>query len=311
MKFKLQNPFKKEQKKLTLFQFISGIIAGLLILLILFLGVVAWGIYKLDWNGAAIEAITKIFPYPAARVNGQFIPFYDYLRNFEAADKYLNIQRKAGFTNIPDLAQLKKTVLEDRLIDNIFMYKIADQVGVTISDEQIKAKLDEIIKNQGDAAKLSSFLNENYGLSIAEYEKYFITPNLYQDQTELKIENDKTINGESRNKIEEALTKLKSGQSFDEVLKKYGETDTSQSSLTGNFLRGELPKTLEDQLFSMSAGSRTDIITLPGSYSIVQLVKKDTDKGVLTLKAIVVKIKTLNDLIQDEKSKSKITIYAY
>lgn len=312
MKRKFKNPFKQKEAKLKTPYFILGIILGLLVLLLAFLGIMAWGIYKLDWQGPFIENLVSIVPYPAARVGSSYVSFYDYLKDLGAASKYYEKQRRSGFSNIPSAADLKKIVLEDRLVKNILVQKIAAELGIKITASDVQNKLDEIIKNQGSKEGLVNFLNNFYGLSISEYEKYFILPNLYYDQAELKIENDSTINGEARKKIEEALSKLKNGQKFDDVLKQYGEGGQNQEGgLTGNFLRGELPKTLEDQLFSMSIGSHTEIITLPGSYSIIELVNKDFDKGVLTLKAIMVKTKTLDDLVQDLKNKTRIRIYAY
>lgn len=315
MKLKFRNPFKKEKAPLKATTFITGLLLAILIILITFLGIISWGIYKLNWQGDFIDAIVKIVPYPAARVDKNFILFSDYLKDLNAANKFYNKQSGSGFPNIPSEEQLKKTILEDRLVREIITSRICSHLGVTVTQSDIDKKLDEIIGNVGSREATEKYLQDWYGISIDDYKKYFIKPNLYEDFAEAKIMDDMTINGEARKKIDEAYNKLKKGESFDKVFDEFSEFKPADNgntkSMTGNFLRGELPKSLEDSLFLLKAGQYTDVVKLSGSYSIIKLISKDEDKGVLVLKTILVKSKNLNDLVQEEKNKSTIKIYAY
>ncbi len=315
MKFNLRNPFKKQKAEPNIKVLVISIIFGILLLFIVFLGIFSWGIYQLDWQGKFVETIVKIIPYPAAKADKSYISFYDYLRNLDAANKFYAKQRSTGIQNLPNVKTTKKIILEERLISNLLSERVAKNLGVTISEQDVAQKLDEIIKNGKGQEEVTKYLNDWYGISLAEYEQYFIRPNLLQDKIELNLQNNVLINGEAKKKIDEAYAELKAGANFDEIFKQYSEfkpeDEDSVSSMTGNFLRGELPKTLEDALFALNVGQYTDVIKLSGSYSIIKIIKKDENKGALTLKAIFVKTKSLNDLVQDEKNKSKIKIYAY
>jgi len=315
MTIKFRNPFKKEKKRINTAGFIGGLILAVIILTLFFCCIMGWGIYKLNWQGSFIESFVNIIPYPAARVNSHFILLSDYYKDLNAAKKFYDKQSKNNFPSIPSENQLKKIILEDRLIDEVLTKNIADRLNVAIAEIDIDNKLNEIINNYGSREDLEEYLQEWYGIGINNYKKYFIKPNLYEDFLEAKIIDDASINGEARKKIDEAYGKLKAGENFDKIFDQYSEfkaeENGSAKSMTGNFLRGELPKALEDSLFLLKAGQYTDVIKLPGSYSIIKLVQKDEDKGLLVLKTILVKTKKLNDLVQEEKAKSTIKIYVY
>lgn len=315
MKLKFRNPFKKEKAPIETTTFIVGLFLSFIILIIAFLGIIGWGIYKLNWQGDFINNIVRIIPYPAARVDKNFILFSDYLKDLNAANKFYKKQSSSGFPNIPSEEQLKKTILEDRLVREIITSRICSRLNVIVTDADINKKLDEIIGNVGSREATEKYLQDWYGISIDDYKKYFIKPNLYEDFAEAKIMDDMAINGEARKKIDQAYNELKKGESFDKVFDEYSEFKPADNgnakSMTGNFLRGELPKNLEDSLFLLKAGQYTDVIKLAGSYSIIKLISKDEEKGVLVLKTILVKTKSLNDLVQEEKEKSNIKIYAY
>jgi len=50
---------------------------------------------------------------------------------------------------------------------------------------------------------------------------------------------------------------------------------------------------------------------LPGALVIFKLDNKDEAKGVLSINKIVIKIKTITDLLKEQKNKAQIKIYAY
>ena len=143
-------------------------------------------------------------------------------------------------------------------------------------------------------------------MNLREYKKYFTGPNLYYDKTNLAIIDDEILNGQAKKDIQEALSRLRNNEDFYQLIKEYNGSLTKQ-----NFQRGELPKDIEDQLFSMSEGEFTDVLALAGSYQIIKLEKKDLDRGVLTLSFIIVETVNLDDLLKEQRDKAEIEIYIY
>ena len=307
--------FKKIKKIKWQFKFtnlIITLVACLLLFSILFIGTLAWGIYKLDWRGQFIDQLKSYLPFPVAKVDNTYILFLDYLQALKAAEKFYAKQKEANLPNIPDTEKLKQIVLEDRLIENVLVKEIANGYNISVSQTEIEEKINEIIQNSGSQDKFEQFLKDYYGLDISLYKKIFVIPNLYYDKTNQAVIDDNLINGEAKKKSQEALNKLRNNESFEEVAKIYSEDiNKDKNASEENFLRGELSKDIEDELFSMKEGDYTDIITLSDSYAIFKLLKKDEDKGVLTTQRIIIRLKTLADLIKERKEKAQIKIYAY
>ncbi len=276
-------------------------------------GTISWGFYKLDWRGPIIEKIMKAMPMPLARVGNAYVWSNDYYIDLESARQYYAKQKEAGAGNIPTDLELRKIILENRLIKNLIILQIAKKYKITVSGQDIDASMDEVIKNKGGEDAVEKFLRDYYHLDIYDYKKYFIKPNLLFDKTNEAVIDDESINGEAKKKIQEALAELRNGAEFEDVAKKYTEEKDplGNTILKENFLRGELPKDIEDQLFNMKEGEYTDVLTLPSAFAIFKLNKKDETNGVLGLGKIIVKIKTLEDILPDEKQKTQIDIYAY
>jgi len=307
-KFRAKKKMLKKERKIR--AIIWRVLIVLAIFIVLAIVTMSYGIYKLDWRSSFIDKILRVVPLPVAAVNGNFISYPDYLITLQAAERFYEKQKEMNFPGIPSQEEIKKMV-RDRLIEDVLIKKIASQYNVSVTSQDIENKTNEIIQNKGSQADLEKFLKDYYGLNLAQYKEFFIEPNLYYSKTNEAIMDDETINGQAKKKIQEALNKIRNNEKFEEVAKQYSEdAKVGDNASQENFLRGELPKEIEDQLFSMKEGESTDVVEMSDSFQILKLVKKDEEKGVLTLQKIVVKIKTIDDLLKIEKEKAQIKIYA-
>ena len=312
MKFNFFQRSKKIRWQFKAKNLIIAFLICLAVLLILFLAIISWGVYKLEWRGQFVDQIMSYLPLPAAKVDNTFISYPDYLQALKAAEKFYAKQKEANYPNVPDSDKLRQIVLEDRLIENVLVKEIARNYNISVSQADIDAKINEIVQNNGSRQQFEKFLKDYYGLDIQSYTKIFIIPNLYYDKTNQAIIEDNLINGEAKKKAQDALNKLRNNESFEDVAKTYSDDiNKDKNASQENFVRGELAKDIEDELFSIKEGTYTDIITLPDSYAIFKLIKKDENKGVLTTQRIVIKLKTLDNLITEQKQKAQIKIYAY
>ena len=311
MKFKIFNRGRKLKWGIRIRNFILAALLIIFVVFILCIGILSWGIYKLEWRGSLIEKIMMAIPLPVAKVGNNYVFSLDYYADLKSARIFYAKQKANNFPNIPSDAELKKIILEDRLIDNILVGQIAQKYKITVTDQEINDKMEAIIKNKGSQQEVEKFLADYYGLDISGYKKYFIKPNLLYDKTNQAVIDDENINGAAQKKIQAALNDLRNNEDFDTVAMKYTEeTDPlGNKIIKENFLRGELPNDIEDELYGMKEGTYTDVLTLPTALAIFKLDKKDENKGVLGLSKIIVKIKTLNDILPAEKQKTQINIY--
>jgi len=307
-KFKAKKKMLKRQRKIKMI--IWSIVLALVVLIVIAGATICYGIYKLNWRSPYFDKILQVVPLPAAAVNGEFISYPDYLITLQAAERFYEKQKEMNFPGIPGQEEIRKMVM-DRLTEDVLIKKIASQYKISVTSEDIENKTKEIINNKGSQEDLEKFLNDYYQLDLAKYIKFFIEPNLYYSKTNEAVIDDETINGQAKNKIQEALSKLRNGEKFEDIAKQYSEdAKAAENASQENYLRGELPKDIEDQLFGMQEGEITDILTLSNQLAIFKLVKKDEDKGALTVEKIIVKIKTLDDLLKEQKEKAQIKIYA-
>jgi len=303
---------KKKNKKIKISLVLwQGVVLAVLAILIVFIIVIGWGIYKLDWQNQFTNKVVQVIPYPAARVNTSVVLYKDYLKSLQTAQKFFSRQQENGLPQMPSDKEIKQFAL-DRLIENIFVKKLAKQYNVNVVQAEVQAKIEEIIMNKGSREELSEFLAQYYDLSIAEYEEIFTAPDLLYEKTNQVIVNDEALNGQKRKIMDMALKELDEGATFENVAAKYSVGSTAkQGGLLGDFNHGDLPKDLENQLFAMEEGQYTDAIVLENSLQIIKLEKKSYEQGVLTLKTIAVRIITVDDLIEQERQKTDVKVYVY
>ncbi|MCX6745391.1 MAG: SurA N-terminal domain-containing protein [Candidatus Parcubacteria bacterium] len=313
MDFKIFKRGKNLKRGIRIRNFVLAALLVIFVVFILCIGILSWGIYKLEWRGHLIENIMMVIPMPVAKVGNNYVFSSDYYADLKSARKFYAKQKENNFPNIPSDADLKKIILEDRLIENILVGQIARKYKITVTDQEINDKMDAIIKNKGSQQEVEKFLADNYGLDISGYKKYFIKPNLFYDKTNQAVIDDESINGAAKKKIQDALNHLRNNEDFDKVAMEYTEESDPLGNkiIKENFLRGELPNDIEDQLYGMKEGTYTDVLTLPTALAIFKLDKKDENKGVLGLSTIIVNIKTLKDILPEEKQKTQIKIYVY
>ena len=301
MKKKFNRKTKKIKTNFIIKNSFVSITIGLIITIIIFIVIIGWGIYNLDWQGRFVQHVAALVPYPVAKVDNIFILYKDYFKTLNAAKTYYNQE------STPDMseAELKKFVLYDRLIKDILIIKIADSYNLKVSRQEINDRVDQIVLNKGSKEELVDFLYENYNLSLNEYIEYFIKPTLYFEKVNQAIELDENINGEAKQKIQNAYNDLLNGQDFELVVQKYSVGDLESIDI----FKGQLDQDIEDLLWSLDAGQFTDILTVEDSFQILKIVAKNGDLGVITLDRIIVPIKTLDSILEEEKNKAKIEFF--
>jgi parvulin-like peptidyl-prolyl isomerase len=291
---KIKNKFKSKALKIT-------IILAVLVLLISFFSVVTWQIYNRNSQANLIEKVCKIIPYPVARVNNTFITYYDFLQTFEAAQKFYKKQSAVDISE----TELKKMVLEERLINNILIKEIASDYNINVSQTEINQAVETIIANKGSKQEFEEFLADFYDLNLSQYKEYFIKPNLYYKKTNQAVIDDDSLNGQAKKDIQKVLSRLRNGEDFYKLIEEYNGNANQQ------FKRGQLPAELEDELFNMEEGEFSDVIALAGDYQIIKLEDKNLETGNFILSFIVVETTALNDLLAEKKEKADIAIYIY
>ena len=80
---------------------------------------------------------------------------------------------------------------------------------------------------------------------------------------------------ELKKKAETALKRVKDGEDFGEIAKRYSDGSTAkQGGFLGIYKRGELSKQLEDIVFKMKKNDLTDVLDTKQGYLVLQVLER-------------------------------------
>lgn len=114
-----------------------------LVALVASIAIVWWQLYLQQNTSTFFYRITRVAPVPVATIDGQSVPYKDYLVAFRSQEHYL--QTKEGVDlyskeNKQQLDFIKREALNDAIAD-AYAAKLAKEKSISISNEQIDAAL--------------------------------------------------------------------------------------------------------------------------------------------------------------------------
>jgi parvulin-like peptidyl-prolyl isomerase len=293
-------------------KFFLGALVGFLIILFLSLVVFGVGIYRLGWSGKAVQKITKILPYPAAFVNWRVISFYDYQDDIITLQKFFAQQEFGGDTgSAPTDSELKESVM-DRLIKNEVARQIAEKYKIIVTDADLEAEIDSIIAQSESREKVEETLMSQYGWGIDQFKAKILEPFILQRKLQESIAKDEEINEEIKKKAEEVLVEINKGEkSFEELAKQYGEDGTAaDGGDLGYFGKGAMVAEFEQAAFALEKGGISGLVQTKYGYHIIkaedQIKNEAGEVTQVRARHILIQIKSLDDVLNDELGRAKI-----
>lgn len=216
----------------------------------------------------------------AATVNGQPIPLDEYDREmarFMAGRAALNLE-------VADESSFRQQVLE-MMIDNELLVQEAERRGITVSDEEVEAEIQDAIDEVGQEY-FDSYLEAN-AYTMDEYRDLVRTETLGQRLMEAVLADMPTtaehvharhILVTSESEAEALLERIQAGEDFAELAKEHS-IDTTTRDRGGDldwFPRGGLlvPE-VEEAAFSLQPGEVSGVVASDWGYHIVQTLEFD------------------------------------
>ncbi|MCL2451839.1 SurA N-terminal domain-containing protein [Candidatus Saccharibacteria bacterium] len=247
-------------------------------------------LYHKQATGDFFYSATKILSLPVANVDGQKVPYADYLRRLRSVIFYKEHrdQEKVDF-GTPDgqrvLDYLKRNEM-NRAQRTAYATKIAKKQNITVSDEEIDSEIDKNLKTDSGET-----------MTRADYEKYVLgqyfgwTMNDYRAELKNQLLEKKVafaVDEAAKSKIEKAETRLKAGENFAKVASELSDDEATSEAGGGVSARtGDVdPSGLIAIARNLNAGETSGIIQGVDGYYIVKLDSK-TDN---TTKYFMIKI---------------------
>lgn len=268
----------------------------------------------------------KVIEEIVARVNNEVITKSELQHSIDSAEDEAkqDCENRCTPEQLKSIAEdRRKTALRD-LIDQSLLVQRGKDMGVSVEPDVIKQldsirqenkleSLDELEKKVSEAGLnyedfknnirnsiltkrvISEEVGSHINITTDEIQKYydahkqeFVRP----EQVALRsIEVNTSGKSEAeiadlRKKAETALQRIKDGEDFGEIAKRYSDGSTAkQGGYLGIYKRGELSKQLEDVVFGMKRNGLTDVMETRQGFLIMQVLEH-YDEGEQSLEKV-------------------------
>ncbi|MDR2063661.1 MAG: SurA N-terminal domain-containing protein [Candidatus Nomurabacteria bacterium] len=217
-------PLQYEKHKIVINATVISVLLAVALLVLAYVG-----LYKMSNYSDASYGIVKVFPLPVAEVDGEKVLYSDYLMQLRSSIRI--VERQEGAASLEDKSKIEyyKRQSLDNAIVNAYAMKLAKELDIKISREQIDEAFKERRKVGNVEISEKKFLTDivegDYGLTKSEYERMVIEIPLIRQEVLVRIDEAAT---ELKDGLDARL--LKDGSNFDEVVEQFGEEVVVESS---------------------------------------------------------------------------------
>lgn len=278
--------------------------------LIAFFAYCAFVLYKSKTNSEFIYKVTKVIPFPVARIGSEFVLYENYLFEINHYMHYYETQQELDFNSDAgklQLAEFKKRALE-KVINDAYIKDIAKQKGITVSDTEIDAAI-AVVRNQnrlsGSDEELEAILRDYWDWSISDFRRSLKSQLLAQKVIS-------ALDTDAHDRANIALSQLKSGKDFAELAKEVSDdVETKEKGGEYPFLiektnRDISPKTVE-ALFALKPGQYSEVVDVGYGLEIIKNLEVKGEK--IRAAHIVFNFKDINEYLNDAKEQRKTRAY--
>lgn len=282
-----------KEKKISIGSLLALGIVGSLLLGAVIVGGIGYASAKNGSDSAFALASAKFFQMPVAKVNGEKILYTDYKEDIDTLTRFY--ETAGSGQPAPSPEQLSSQVLS-RQMANAIVQEIADELSVSVKEEQVQEAKKAMFAQFPSEEEARNDLMDKYGWTIEKYVEKVVRPILLEqvvaeafqatDKEEYKkYETGEEVKGshillqvedeKSRNDIkklaEDILSKVKKGDSFEDLAKQYGSDGTKeQGGDLGWFGRGVMVKPFEDAMFALKDGEIGELVQTEFGYHIIK-----------------------------------------
>ena len=308
-RFKKSEKSDKELRKFTV-KNPKMIIAAVVALVVIFVGVMAVGVYGYNWEDKFTKEVTKVLPFPAAVVNGKVIFYHTYLEQLAIVEKYQVEFKKTDFKSDAGKKILAGARIDtmQRLVEDSLVDTEAVKLKVTVSTKEVTDSFNQLVTSNGGETSFSSVLKQYYGLTPNEFKEEIYKSRLLRQKVAEKFASDESVNADAKAKSEEVLAKVKAGEDFATLAKTYSQdTTASVGGDLGFFAKGKMVPEFENAAFALKVGEVSGLVKTVYGYHIIKVTAIKGDE--IQASHILIKTKDFNTWIDDTLKAAKKSIY--
>lgn len=270
-----------------------------------FLVYTSLALYKFNDYSDFLYRITKVVPFPVARVKGHFVSYESYYFELNHYIHYYEVQQKTDFSTPGGQQQLKdaKSQLLQQVIDKTYIKLIADEKGIRVTDKEVDDQITLLRDNSrlgGSNRVYLDVLRNWYNWSEADFKRKIKDQLLSQKLTAL-------LDTETKSRAEKAIVELNAGKDFGEVASTYSDDalTKAQKGDMGTIDRSnrDVPAILTDALYKLAPSSYSSPIDIGYGLEIIKNI--EVKDGKIHAAHILFQYKDISTLINDYKENNK------
>jgi hypothetical protein len=305
---KFKYPVQYAQHRLVINTIIISLLA-----LVLLVGITWWQLYAAQNTGAFFYRLTQLVPVPVATVDGQSVPYRDYLLQYRSSIHWLEGKTRSGrLFNLNsedgqrESEHFKRRSL-DKAIENAYAQKIADKKGITVTEGDIDDFIAKALQASSSQHKPSeeaykAVLSESLGVSADEY-RSIVKEALLKQKVSFAVDKP------AKEKINAAHLALVAQVPFETVVANYSDDDFAKST-KGDV--GFVPRSNQDQGLVQAAlrlkpGETSQPIKGLDGYYIIKLTEIKDDQ--VRYARIRIKLSVFDKQLLDLKKQDKVQEY--
>lgn len=248
----------------------------LLFIIVGFIAVMSYGIYRLGWQGDFIFKATRFVPYPAVIVDWEFISYRAFLDELGAVERYWRASGsgRPAAEAAPEPDEISRRLLE-KLIEQKMVQIWARKHQLAVSADELAAEWERFLKNPESKNEVDVFLNKTYGWNEEKFKNKVLASWLLQEKVKLALARQIGRDEEgSKARAEEIYQKIKpDGSNFAAVAK--AESDDKLSADAGGAMgyigQEQFEPAAAAAIFKMKIGRFSKPLRFSGGYQIVKV----------------------------------------
>ena len=237
-------------------------------------------LYRHQVTNDFFYSMTKTLPVPVAEVDGEKVPYQDYLRYVRSDIFYMTNQAKIDLQSDDGKSELQHHKRKE--LNNVekiaYARKLAREMSITVSSEEVETALNKsLVSKDGATISRSDYENSTlqpyFGWTIDEYKA------VLGDQL-LKQKVSFAVDAAAKDKIAKAKSRLDKGEDFATIAREMSDDVATKEN--GGGMSANVDD-LDSNIYISTAsklepGKISDVIRGVDAYYIVKLDSKVGDK---------------------------------
>ncbi|MFA6197770.1 MAG: peptidylprolyl isomerase [Patescibacteria group bacterium] len=257
---------------------------ALLVIIVLGLGVAAYGFYRLDWSNQISVRVAKAVSLPAVIVNNKLVSYKNYDHDVSALKQYYEKQKAAqpAAVSMPSDQELK-TIILDKLVQDEVLSQKAKEMSISITDQEVDNEMQNVITDAGGEELLKQSLSDLYGWGVQDFKTTVLKPYLLRQKIQTKLNSDDGLpaNIDAKKRIEDVLALARDpNNKFEDLANKYNEDIASPNGGDLGYLaKQDVVAEFADAAFALEPGQISNVVRSQYGFHIIKLEEKLTSTG--------------------------------